>query len=227
MKKITHLLVVLLIFTFGSTSAQVHFGIKAGVSFSDAQTDVMIDAFNEAPGNFTSFVVGGVAEIPIHNNISFQPELLYMQKGFTIDEGTSFDIFGMNVPIGARATTAINYLEVPLLAKVKLGAGNAKVYGIAGPSIGYATSASIQSQATLLISFNLPEVDLDLSDNMYNRTDISGILGAGAEYSTLTGKLFTDIRYQHSFSNIIDSPIENISVSNRGFQWTVGYSHLF
>jgi len=212
MKKITYIFAAITIFTTTLATAQVTIGVKGGLSFSDAQADLFIDAINDAPSTYTS---------------SFQPEVLYSRKGFTINEGTSFDVLGMNIPIGGNATTSINYIETPLLAKVKLGQGRTKIYGVVGPSIGYATSASIQSQVTLLIDFNLPEVNLDLSDNIYNRTDISGIIGGGAEFQIATGKIFTDIRYQKSFSNIINNPIADLSIRNSGFQWTVGYGYTF
>ena len=225
MKKVTNIIAAFTVFATTLSTAQVNVGIKGGLNFSDAKADVFIDAVNDAPSTYTSFVVGGLAEITINRNLSFQPEVIYSKKGFTIDEGTSFDVLGMNIPIGAKATTSISYIETPLLAKAKFGLGNTRVYGVAGPSIGYATSAKIQPKVTVLIDFNLPEVALDLSDNIYNRTEFSGILGGGVEHSTQTGKLFTDIRYQHSFSNIINNPITDLSVKNSGFQWTVGYSH--
>ena len=225
MKKITYAIAAITVFATTLSNAQVNIGVKGGLNFSDAKTDVFIDAVNNAPSTYTSFVVGGVAEIPLHENFSFQPELLYTKKGFTIDEGTSFDVLGINIPLGAKATTSISYIETPLLAKVKLVQGKAKIYGIAGPSIGYATSAKIQPKVTLLIDFNLPEINLDLSNSIYNRTDISGILGGGAEYNLGSGRIFTDIRYQHSLSNIINSPIADLTVKNSGFQWTVGYSY--
>ena len=227
MKKITYILTAITLFTTTISIAQVNIGVKGGLNFSDAKADVFIDAVNDAPSTYTSFLVGGFVEIPVYQNFSFQPEIIYSKKGFTLDEATSFNVLGLDIPIGAKATTSINYIETPLLAKVKLGTDKIKIYGVAGPSIGYATSAKIQPKVTVLIDFNLPEINLNLSDNIYNRTDISGIIGGGAEYSTYSGKLFTDIRYQHSFSNIINNPIADLSVKNSGFQWTVGYSHSF
>lgn len=227
MKKIKYVLATITMFTATVSIAQFHIGVKGGLNFSDAKTELYIDQVNDAPSMYTSFVLGGIAEIPVNRYLSFQPELLYARKGFNLNEGTSFEVLGMNIPVGAKATTSINYIETPLLAKVKARTGNINLYGIAGPSIGYATSAKIQPKVTLIVDFNLPEVDINLSDQMYNRTDISGILGGGAEFITPTGKLFTDIRYQHSFSNIINDPIVDISVKNAGFQWTAGYSHSF
>lgn len=227
MKKFTYILAAIALFVSTISTAQVSIGVKAGLNFSDAQADVLLDAISDAPSSYTSFLLGGVAEVPVNQFLSFQPELIYSKKGFTVDEGTSFNLAGVDIPVGARATTSISYIETPLLAKVNIGQGNTRFYGIAGPSIGYATAAKIQPQVTLLLDFDLPEVDIDLSDDMYNRTDVSGILGGGAEYMTGTGKLFTDVRYQHSFSNIINNPIADLSVKNSGFQWTVGYSHTF
>ncbi|MDF1695045.1 MAG: porin family protein [Saprospiraceae bacterium] len=227
MKKVTYIIATISIFASTLSFAQVNIGIKGGLNFSDARADVFIDAVNNAPSTYTSFVYGAVAEVQVSKGLSFQPELLFTQKGFTVDEGTSLNVLGLDIPVGARATTSINYIETPLLAKLKLGTGNVNFYGIAGPSLGYATSATIQPKVTLLIDFNLPEVNVDLSDNIYNRTDISGILGAGAEYKTGTGKLFTDLRYQHSFSNIISDPIADISVKNSGYQFSAGYIHSF
>lgn len=227
MKKITYILTAITLFTTTIAIAQVNIGVKGGLNFSDARADVFIDAVNDAPSNYTSFLLGGIVEIPIHQNFSFQPEILFSKKGFNVNEATSLNALGINVPIGAKATTSISYIETPLLAKVKLGQGNTSFYGIAGPSIGYATSAKVQSKVTLLIDFNLPDIDLDLSNNIYNRTDISGILGGGAEYKTPSGNLFTDIRYQHSFTNMINNPIADLTVKNSGFQLTFGYSHTF
>ncbi|MFT6781690.1 MAG: hypothetical protein ACJA1A_001612, partial [Saprospiraceae bacterium] len=127
-------------FVFG----QFNLGLKTGLSVSDAQTELYIDAADRAPKSYTSFLVGATAEIQINRNFSFQPELQYVKRGFTINEGTSFEVVGFDIPVGAKATTIINYIEAPLLAKAKIGNGTTNFYGIVGPSIGYATCAKIQ-----------------------------------------------------------------------------------
>ena len=210
-------------FVFG----QFSLGLKTGLSVSDAQAELFVDAVNNAPKSYTSFLVGATAEIQINKNFSFQPELQYIRRGFTVNEGTSFDMIGIDIPVGAKATTSINYIEAPLLAKAKIGNGVTNFYGIVGPSIGYATSAKIQPKATLLIDFNLPEVNINLNNDIYNRTEFSGIIGAGVEHNVQTGKLFADVRYSHSFTNIINDPIVDISVRNSGVQLAVGYAYVF
>jgi hypothetical protein len=227
MKKVKITLVAMAIMTSTFVYSQVSIGLKGGLSITDAQAELYIDAINEAPQSFTSFLVGITSEVDIHSNLSFQPELLYIKRGFNIKEGTTFDLGGIDIPIGAKATTNINYLEVPLLAKVKYGNKKTKAYGIIGPSIGYATSARIQPKATFILDFNLPTIDINLNDEIYNRTQLSGIIGAGLERNIQNGKLFVDARYNHSFTNMIKDPVVDISVRNSGFQFSAGYAYQF
>jgi len=227
MKKAKYTLALAAILITSVAFAQTHFGVKTGVSITNPQTDLVIDAIDQAPRSYTSFVVGGLAEIGITEHFAFQPEVQYTKKGFGIDQGTSFDVGGMNIPIGANVETSVSYIETPLLLKGKLGQGPTKFYGVAGPSIGYGISGKIQPKVTVLIDFNLPAQDLNLDNDMYNRTEISGIIGAGVEHQVTSGKLFADARYQYGFTNLVKDPIADISIRNTGVQLAVGYSHAF
>lgn len=208
-------------------SAQVKFGAKAGLNFTDVNADLYIDAVNDAPEMNTSFVLGIHSEIPINATLSFQPELQYARRGFGINQGTSFDVFGLEVPVGANARTVLNYVEMPLLMKAKVGNEKIKAYGLIGPSLGRATSAKIESSVTFLIDWNLPDVNIDLDDNMYNRNDISAVIGAGAEVSTETGSLFADVRYQRGFNSVLDVGITDLNIKHTSVQFAVGYAHSF
>lgn len=227
MRKVKYTFATLAIFASTLVIGQTHIGLKTGLNVSDAKANLFIDAVNNAPKTHTSFLIGAVTEIPISRSIAFQPEVQFTKKGFTINESTSFEALGINVPIGAKATTSISYIETPLLIKGKVALGSANIYGIAGPSLGYATAAKIQPQVKVLIDFNLPEVNINLNDDIYNRTEVAGVIGGGVEFGVPSGKIFSDVRYQHSFSNIINDPIADISVKNSGFQFAFGYSHAF
>lgn len=227
MKKVKYTLVAMAMMASTFVFGQFSLGLKTGISIADADSELYIDAVNNAPKSYTSFLVGATGEIQINNIFSFQPELQYIKRGFTINEGTSFDLMGVDIPVGAKATTSISYIEAPLLAKAKFGNGVTNFYGVVGPSIGYATSAKIQPKVSLLIDFNLPEVNIDLSSDIYNRTEFSGIIGAGVEHNIPSGKIFADIRYSRSFTNIINDPVVDISVKNTGMQFAMGYAYTF
>jgi len=227
MKKAKYTLALVALLITSVALGQTHFGIKTGVSITNPKTDLVIDAIDQAPRSYTSFVVGGLAEIGINEHLAFQPEVLYTRKGFNIDQGTSFDVGGMNIPIGAKLETSVSYLETPLLLKGKFGEGATKFYGIAGPALGYGLSGKIDPKVTLLIDFNLPSQPLNLDSDMYQRLELSGIVGAGVEHNVTSGKVFADLRYQYGFTNLMEDPIADISIRNTGVQFAVGYSHAF
>jgi len=227
MKKTKYILTAMTLFVSIFAFAQTKVGVKGIVIFADASTEVFIDNVNNAPKASAALGIGVFSEIPLNASFSFVPELQYIQKGFTLNEGFNTSVFGMGVPVGAKVTTRLNYLEAPLLLKGKINTGAVNLYAVAGPSFGYATSGTLQPKVTVLIDFNLPETDINLSNDIYDRKDIAGIIGGGAELPIGTGNLFADVRYQHSFTNIIKDPIADINISNKGVQLSVGYSYAF
>lgn len=227
MKKITLTFAALgILFSIG-LSGQTYLGLKTGISVSNPQSQNMIDALNKAPESFTSFLVGVSSEISLSQSFSFQPELQFVKRGFSVRQGTIVEALGVPIPIGARANTTVNYIDLPLLAKAKLGIGSTRLYGVIGPSIGYALSAKVQPKVTLLLDFNLPTISIDLSDAQYQRTDIAAVFGAGVEHNLGSGKLFADVRYQHSFNSMINNTLVDVQFKNSGAQIALGYAHSF
>ncbi|MEE9438355.1 MAG: porin family protein [Saprospiraceae bacterium] len=227
MKTTRNIFAGLLILMTTSLLAQFNLGIKGGVNFYTANTKLYIDAIDNAPKTYTSSNWGLVSDIQLTNNISLHPELQFSKKGFVLDESTSFNLLGLDIPVGANITTQINYIEIPILLKATIGTGNVKGYGIIGPSIGHAATANIQPKVTLLIDWYLPKIDIDLNDDMYNRREISGIIGGGVEYQMNKGKLFTDLRYQYGFTNVFNQSTADFSVKMKGVQVSAGYMYRF
>ncbi len=105
--------------------AQVNFGAKAGVNFSDITGDD-VDSFTGR----TAFHVGVVAEIMISDMFSVQPELLYSAQGSDWEEDFEGDTFSGEGPI--------DYLNIPIMAKYYVVEGLSLE---AGPQIGILLSA--------------------------------------------------------------------------------------
>ncbi|QOI98121.1 MAG: PorT family protein [Flammeovirgaceae bacterium] len=74
--------------------------------------------------------LGAAVEFKLTTTVAIQPELNYTQKGFGFNAQETDQGFFINV----ENKTRVDYLEVPLFAKIYLGAGS-KVYFLAGPSI--------------------------------------------------------------------------------------------
>lgn len=207
--------------------AQISVGAKIGANFADTRVDGLLGNLAPEQTTFTGFTAGVMAEIPMIHALSFRPELNYIQKGFTVSQSFDVDLIGIDMEVGAKARTRINYVELPLLLKYSIGTDAAKVYAIAGPSIAYAANAELNPVATFIVDFNLPSIPINLDNNIYNRWEISGVLGAGGEVKAGNGKVFADARYNLGFTNMLNNPIVDLRIKNQGFNVSAGYAYSF
>ncbi len=204
--------------------AQTSIGFRAGLNYSNVPEPSVLDGI--VPD--FKFIVGpniaAVADIAINDHFSFQPELAYIQKGFTIREGFDLNLFDVPIPLGVKATTKVNYIEAPLLAKYKFGNNKVSGYLMAGPTLGYATGGRFQTTAQILIDIRLVDKKLDLASLGYERFEVGGTIGAGVNfYNKNGGSFFIDARYTKGFTNVYDVPIVDLKLKNQGFGVSVGY----
>ena len=109
------LILIASIIALGTTTAKAQesfqFGVKGGVNFANIAGDDSND-----PNSRTAFYAGLVAEFPIAENFSIQPEVIYSAQGATIatiDQDNIFDI-------DDNTEYQLDYIQVPLLAKIYL-----------------------------------------------------------------------------------------------------------
>lgn len=215
-------LVLVFICIVSITYGQNAIGGKIGLNFATftGDTDDL-----ESDGNDKGFnpglQIGGVFEIGINDLISIQPELLYIQKGVRLK--SSEDFFGN--PVESEASLVFNYLELPLLVKIKLGNPESTNFFInVGPSFGYTLSGKSKSKISFDGETETNEEDFEFEENdEFNRFDISATLGAGVNIPLGPGKLFVEARYLLGFSNLIDSDFNDDKLKNGGIGLGVGY----
>ena len=118
MKKVILCLVIVSLTTLGA-SAQVNFGLKAGMNISTLRGDGVEKANSLIGAN-----VGAFVNIPVSTTFSFQPEVLYSM------EGAKEDVFDTKI--------MLNYVNIPLMLKYTDASG---FFGELGPQIGFLTSA--------------------------------------------------------------------------------------
>ncbi len=208
-------------------NAQISIGGKIGANFADTDVNGVLGTFAPEQKVYTGFTAGIMAEIPILNGFSFRPELNFIQKGFQIKETFDVSVLGIDLPIGGSARTRLNYIEIPLLMKYSVGTDQAKFYAIAGPSIAYAANAELRPRATFILDFNLPHIPINLDNDIYNRWEVSGVLGLGGEVKAGHGKIFMDGRYNLGFTSMLDNPVINLDIKNQGFNISAGYAYTF
>jgi hypothetical protein len=137
--------------------------------------------------------IGGFVDIGIRDTFSFQPEVLFMQKGATTDDPFLDESVSIN----------LDFIEIPLLAKMTFaGTGRARPFVVFGPGLGFNTSASID--------------DFDIDEDVESM-DFSLIFGGGVS----VGAAIFEARYDLGLTDLASDPAG--SVKSRTFSILVGY----
>lgn len=226
MKMIIGIMTLVLIGTYTST-AQLEVGVRTGAAFNNSKISGTVGEILPDSKINLGYSLGIYADIAMNNSFSFHPEIAYTSRGFTMDQGTNFQMLGLDIPIGVSAETQMKYLESLALLRYKIGSDRLKFFVEAGPGIGYATSAVIQPKATLFLEFNLPQVDVDLNGDTYNRTDVTANIGTGVEYDTGQGVLGANLRYSHGLANVLNDPLINTRITHQSFNLGISYGYRF
>jgi len=201
------LLVLLVLLGLGSMvyAQGISFGLNGGLNIpkvTGADVSVYLDNLKSNNG----IVAGAYVSIGLLPNISIQPEMLYSQKGFK----TSYDFYGER----HEQTLRINYMEIPVLAKLSFGA-IIKPYVLAGPYL--ATKIGTNYEETIdgimYISTN---------ENGLAGLDIGLTVGAGIQTPI---KISVEARYSMGLRSIYyGSELDDLDIKNSNIQLLVGYT---
>lgn len=199
MKK-TILLFAVAIFGFGiSANAQEswHFGVKGGANF----TNMTSDGFDDTNAR-TGFNLGMLAEIPVGDRFSVQPEVLYATHGTDATRSIAGTTYS--------GEYQLDYIQVPVLAKFYLIDGLAIE---AGPSFNFLADEKYDLSSG--------SVDYEQETDMASSFEFGGALGASYKFNN---GFFLDGRYVQGFTDAFDSSNwDGDAVKNNGFQLGVGF----
>jgi opacity protein-like surface antigen len=204
------LVIIAAIAVFGITSAnaqEVRIGAKGGVNLATLGGDV------ENADHRTAFHLGGLVEIPLSERFAIQPEILYSAQGAEYEDSGSF----AGVPYDYTVTTKLDYIQVPVMAKVYLVEGLALE---AGPQVAFLVNDKYEYDGDLGPFGDSGEGDLN--ENDLSSIDVS--IGAGASYRLPMG-LFFGARYNFGLGNVNDgADKDDYKIHNNVLQVSVGYS---
>lgn len=158
------------------------FGVKGGINFSNFSGDG-INSYNDPDGR-TSFNLGLLAEIPLSERFSIQPEVLYSGQGYDIADRNDADDIEYQ----------LDYINVPVLAKFYVVEGLSLE---AGPQVGFLVNTEIDYDPSGTNDNN----SISLDDDQFNKVDLSVALGASYKFR---GGFFVNARYNAGLSDIYD-----------------------
>jgi hypothetical protein len=164
--------------------AQIHGGVKGGLSMATMNVDAPV-------GYDTPFKLGfwGGGFLVLGDGLfRFQPEVLYVQKGVNLEKSGTVEY--------ARST--MSYLEVPLMTRIHLGFNIVNLYFNVGGYGGYWLSGKTTEYA-LNMQGNLEKTshDHEFDDDEDNRFDAGLVFGVGVKVTVV----FIEARYSLGLVN--------------------------
>ena len=188
------------------------FGVAAGAGSSNINEKMEYAGSNSGGGSLIGPHIGVDVFSPISKRLSLQSGLRFAGKG----NKTSFESEGDGGE-GAYSfedKIRLNYLDMPLLARYRIGEGGFSVYGGVQPSL--LLSAKQKSEGT-----GSEGQTTDAKDS-YKSLDMAGSVGVGYAFGN---GLNVNLGYDHGLSNIAKSDALGMGkIQNRTIKLTLGYT---
>lgn len=214
MKNLSLIIALVSVFSFGANAQSLSVGVRGGINLTTIMNEDTDDNEFAVGMNFAIPVEIGISEL-----FSVQPELHYVQKGAKFELTDDFS-----------TSLLTDYLELPVLAKVKFGNETVKGYAVAGPSVGFALNRAVitkdgDDRERETIDF------IDEGDQTDNIFDFGIVGGIGAEISAGPGSVVIDARYNFDLNDNTsfedEAPDSWNKTTNTGIGITVGYMFNF
>lgn len=200
MKRLVIIFAMLVSISGSAMAGGMMFGFKGGIMLANASGDISENAIKTGYGSgiFTSHALTEL--------FSLQPEVLFVMKGTRHEEESDRKF-------------KLNYIEIPLLAKVSLSTeGDFSPVIFAGPAIGILMTAKDTNG----------DVEVDVKEN-FKSTDFSLVAGAGFDYMIGRECLIFDVRYTVGLVNVVESDEDgdDFDWKNTDFMFMAGYGFAF
>jgi hypothetical protein len=185
---------------------------RAGITVSNISF-----GFSDAPESTTGFMAGLGYELELSNHFLLGAEINFIQKGakWEYDQGENFSL-------------KLNYLEIPILGKYKMGPEKIKFQFSLGPSISYGLGGSYEAKISgsttkTNVAFGPAAYEFGTSyfQNVNNTLDLGVQGGIGVR---LNEKIIIETRYGLGLTNLYSKEVnfDGRNAKNRSLQFSVG-----
>lgn len=188
-------------------AADIQFGLKVGGNMANL-TGADVDAVTDTLKTKVGFVGGVFLALNLGKVVTIQSEVLYTMKGATyeyvdLDETYSGKLYG-------------DYIEIPLLLKIKFPLPGLQPFIFAGPSVGFKLSEKITMEGETI---ELPE-----GESFFENNDYGAIFGAGVG---LGRKLHLDVRYSLGLQKVISTFEGDVEPDFKNGVWSASIGIAF
>ena len=225
---------------FAQVKAQISVGAKVGYQTTTLKYTGLAELIPIEMKKNDGFEAGVFAEFELGEHFSIQPELLYSERGFKVKENLVLGLSDLgielpgqdilpldDIPFNVIGRLDLNYLILPVLAKLKFGDENIKVYFNAGPEFSYAINADLGLKGQIGLPFNFKNIPVPLNNAWFEKFEAGAVVGGGLEFELEKGKFLIDARYTVGMTDLLKVPVINANVRNRGLSLSAGYAYSF
>ncbi|HEY1872271.1 MAG TPA: porin family protein [Chitinophagaceae bacterium] len=187
---------ILIVFVLASAfvaSAQVQYGIKAGLNVANLKSSGITYDNGTSLSSKTDFNAGIMAAIPLFSNAYLQPELSFSGQGQKYTSSV------------ANGTINYDYLNLPVLFKYQHSSG---LFAESGPQIGFLLSAKIKING------------YTIDQTQTQTVDFSWAFGLGYKLQSIPVGI--DLRYNLGLTSV-NKESGTATIKNSVFQFDVFY----
>ena len=185
-----------------SSTSPIRFGVKGGPSFSNIIKD---DGNNNFKTDYlVGFNAGVTVDIKLLPNLAFTPELLYATKGYKLENKT----------LGTKFTQTTHFIDLPLLASIKLTEG---LNVVVGPQVSFLMSTHNKFETGF---GTVEEKQVEDESDRFKKSLLGGVIGARFDVNKQIGVFG---RYSLDFQkNNENGSTTTPEYKNQGFQVGLG-----
>lgn len=189
------------------------FGIRGGGNLSrilmKSDNENLSEDYKMTPG----FQFGLTAELKISEMVAFETGLLFTTRGVKMEE----ELFDEEL----KATINLNYLEIPLNAKLYFSEGETRIFGLIGPYIAYGLSGKTKFETT-----NAGEKQTDSRDIKFGSSENDDLksfdFGLAAGVGLDASRFQVGLTYSYGLANISSYTESGMTIKNRNIALYVG-----
>lgn len=124
--------------------SQLAIGFEGGLNIANMSSNTDATAAM-SKSSLLGVAAGIFFELRLLDGLYIQPEILYVQKGVKMSTTATI----LTLTQTTEIKTAIDYFDIPILARVNYALGALNLYALTGPFIGIKTSASKTADSSI------------------------------------------------------------------------------
>jgi hypothetical protein len=208
-------------------------GLHAGGTFATFQGDTdefsrriqgVVGSGNTDLGRRAALRTGVFLEIPLTDVVSLRPEIVYAQKGATLEARGTQTIADQEVAVDLDGTLRFHYVHIPVLAVAEIPTETSLVPRFyVGPTVGFDVSSESELEASATLAGET-QTETRTDDANVEDVDVGAVVGGELGYRIAPGQTIAlDVRYNPSINSV--NPEGDFDVRNDVL--SVGVSYRF